>query len=81
MSVISMHQAKSTLSQLVKRAEGGETILIGAYGKVAAKLVPATAGGARPKKIGILAGKLVVPDDFDAPLPDALLKAFEGDAQ
>ena len=81
MSVISMHQAKSTLSQLVKRAEGGETILIGAYGKAAAKLVPVTAAVSRPKKIGLLAGKLVVPDDFDAPLPDELLKAFEGDTQ
>ena len=60
MEVVSMHQAKSTLSQLVKRAAGGETILIGAYGKVEAKLVPMTAPNVARKRIGILAGKLIV---------------------
>ncbi len=78
MEVISMHQAKSTLSQLVKRAATGETILLGAYGKVEAKLVPAAESAAPSKKIGVLAGKLVVPEDFDAPLPDDILKTFEG---
>lgn len=79
MEVISMHQAKSTLSQLVKRAASGETILLGAYGKIEAKLTAATAAPSPGKRIGILAGKLNIPDDFDAPLPDELLKAFEGD--
>jgi len=78
MEVISMHQAKSTLSQLVKRASNGETILIGAYGKINAKLVPVTQPTTPQKRIGILAGKLTVPDDFDAPLPDDVLAAFEG---
>ena len=78
MEVISMHTAKSTLSQLVKRAANGETILIGAYGKINAKLVPVTQPTALQKRIGILAGKLTVPDDFDAPLPDDVLAAFEG---
>lgn len=78
MEVISMHQAKSTLSQLVKRAATGETILLGAYGKVEAKLVPVAESAASAKKIGVLAGKLVVPEDFDAPLPDDILQIFEG---
>ena len=78
MEVISMHQAKSTLSQLVKRAATGETILLGAYGKVEAKLVPVAEFVAPTKKIGVLAGKLVVPEDFDAPLPDDILQIFEG---
>ncbi len=71
-----MHTAKSTLSQLVKRAANGETIMIGAYGKPSVKLVSADAGvGA--KRMGVLAGKLVVPDNFDAPLPDDVLALFE----
>ncbi len=78
MEVISMHKAKSTLSQLVQRAAGGETILIGAYGNVAAKLVAPDAPTAKKKRIGLLAGKLVVPDDFDAPLPADVLASFEG---
>jgi antitoxin (DNA-binding transcriptional repressor) of toxin-antitoxin stability system len=78
MEVISMHQAKSTLSQLVKRAATGETILLGAYGKVEAKLVPVVESATPTKKIGVLAGKLVVPEDFDAPLPDDILQTFQG---
>lgn len=31
------------------------------------------------KQIGMLAGKLYVPEDFDAPLPDEVLDSFEGD--
>lgn len=77
-TVISMHQAKTNLSQLVKRAAAGETIFLGAYGKAEAKLVPVDADTAPKKRIGILAGKLIVPDDFDAPLPDDVLAAFEG---
>ncbi len=80
MEVVSMHQAKSNLSKLVQRAKAGETILLGAYGQVEAKLVP-PGPDQRKKQIGILAGKLVVPDDFDAPLPDEVLAGFEGEAR
>ena len=76
MDVVSMHQAKGSLSQLVKRAAAGETILIGAYGLAEAALVPP--GAVSPAKIiGILAGKLTVPEDFDAPLPAEVLAGFE----
>jgi len=35
----------------------------------------------QPRTLGLLAGKLTVPDDFDAPLPDDILDAFYGQAQ
>ena len=77
MDVITMHQAKSALSQLVAKAESGETIYIGAHGKAQAKLVSAQeAGRLAPKKLGVLSGKLQVPDDFDAPLPNDLIGEF-----
>jgi len=75
-----MHQAKSALSQLVKRAAGGETIFIGSYGRAEAVLT--SAAHSRPKKrLGLLEGKLTIPDTFDAPLPRDLLAAFEGDTE
>ena len=78
--IVSMHQAKSSLSQLVKRAAGGETILIGSYGRAEAVLT--SAANSRPKKrLGLLEGKLIIPDDFDAPLPREILAAFEGDTE
>jgi len=80
MDVISMHQAKSSLSQLVSRAQEGETVYIGAYGQVQAKIVPVEQKQAPKKQFGILAGKLIVPDDFDESLPDDVLAEFEGGA-
>ena len=78
-TVIPMHQAKSSLSQLVKRAAGGETIFIGSYGRPEAVL---TSAAAKPKKrLGLLEGKLTIPEDFDAPLPTEILTAFEGEGQ
>ena len=79
-TIVSMHQAKSSLSQLVKRAAGGETIFIGSYGRAEAALI--SAADRKPKKrLGLSAGKLTVPGDFDAPLPQELLAAFERDAE
>ena len=78
MNVISMHQAKSNLSQLVKKAASGEEVYIGAYGKAEAKIV-AIDVKTKPKKIiGLLKGEIVIPDDFDEPLSDALIAEFEG---
>ncbi|MBQ9452620.1 MAG: type II toxin-antitoxin system Phd/YefM family antitoxin [Desulfovibrio sp.] len=73
-TVIPIHQAKTTLSQLVKRAAGGETILIGSYGRAEAVLLAANA--LPQKRLGLLEGKLTIPDDFDAPLPSEMLTTF-----
>jgi antitoxin (DNA-binding transcriptional repressor) of toxin-antitoxin stability system len=80
MSVISIAEAKKSLSALIKRAAAGERIEIGAYGQTQVALVPAVVreGGV---KFGMLAGKLTIPDDFDAPLPDSILDEFDGDTR
>ncbi len=41
--VISIYDAKTNLSKLVKQAEAGQTIYIGDYGKLQAILAPAPA--------------------------------------
>ena len=80
MQVIPMQQAKTHLSRLVKQAAAGEPVYIGGYGRVEAVLVSPTVLSSKPRKqIGLLAGKLDVPEDFDAPLPDDVLADFEGD--
>ena len=76
--VIPMHQAKSTLSQLVQRAAAGETVLIGPNGHAVAKLTRLDEPAAPKRRLGLLKGKLVVPEDFDAPLPDHVFADFEG---
>jgi hypothetical protein len=39
--------------------------------------VPITAAR-QPRRLGTLAGKLHIPDDFDDPLPDEIIALFEG---
>ena len=77
MKQVNIHQAKTELSKLVERAEAGEEVVIARAGKPAAKLVPLTRVGAR-RRLGLLDGKFKIPDDFNAPLPEAVLRAFEG---
>lgn len=74
---VNIHEAKTHLSRLVAEvAEGGE-IVIARAGKPVARLVP-LAAAPLPKTLGLLEGKVRVPDDFDAPLPDEVLGGFEG---
>jgi prevent-host-death family protein len=77
MKQVNIHQAKRELSKLVERAESGEEIVIARAGKPAAKLVPLTRVRGR-RRLGLLDGKFRIPDDFNAPLPDSIIRAFEG---
>ena len=78
MSVVNIHAAKTQLSRLVEAAAAGDEIIIARAGKPLARLgplQPASAPGKR--RLGALAGKISVPADFDAPLPDVERDRFE----
>ena len=77
MRQFNVHEAKTHLSRLVEAAEGGEEIVIARNGRPVARLVPLEATP-RPRFIGSMRGEFVVPDDFDALLPDEVLTGFEG---
>jgi prevent-host-death family protein len=77
METIPIHKAKSSLSQLVKRAAAGETIYIGSYGKPEAVLsaVPAVSSGTLRKEfIGCMKGK--IPKELCDPLPQEVIDSF-----
>lgn len=77
MRTVNLHAAKTHLSRLVQEVAAGGEIIIAKAGKPMARLVPLAPP--RPKRtLGLLAGKGRVPEDFDAPLPDEILDAFEG---
>jgi len=79
MQTINLHAAKTQLSRLVDEAAAGNEIIIARAGKPVAKLVPLTAAPIRQRRVlGRFAGKMKIPYDFDAPLPDDVLDAFEG---
>jgi prevent-host-death family protein len=76
---IPIHEAKSNLSKLVKRAATGETIYIGAYGKPEAAIV--SADKVLPKKpvseaFGCMRGKIKFYKGWDDPLPDDIIESF-----
>lgn len=76
MSTVGVHQAKTTLSELLRRVAGGEEITITRGGKPVARIVPISP--AKKRALGGDRGLFTVPDDFNDPLPGELLSAFEG---
>lgn len=81
METVNIHEAKTNLSRLLSRVEHGEEIVISNRGIPIAKLIPFRTSLDRRSSLGQDRGKFVVPDDFNAPLPDELLAAFEGDVE
>ena len=74
---VNIHEAKTHLSRLLRKVQAGEEILIKKAGKPVARLIAARGKrGARP--LGLDKDRFVVPPDFNAPLPDDILDAFEG---
>ncbi|MEH2220900.1 MAG: type II toxin-antitoxin system Phd/YefM family antitoxin [Nostoc sp.] len=78
METVNIHQAETNLSQLLLRVEHGEEIIISDRGIPIAKLVPFRTSSNRRDSLGQDKGRFVVPEDFNAPLPDDMLAAFEG---
>jgi prevent-host-death family protein len=74
---VNVHEAKTHLSRLLLRVAAGEEVLISKAGQPVARLVP-VAAPKTPRPLGLDAGRFHVPDDFNAPLPDEVLTAFEG---
>ena len=76
----SIHEAKTNLSKLVKRAAAGETIYIGSYGKPEAILTVVDQkkinAKLRADAFGCMKGKMDLPEGWDAPLPDDIIDLF-----
>ena len=78
--VVNIHEAKTHLSRLLQRVAEGEEVTIARAGVPVAKLIPVEVKkNVRP--LGFARGEIWVADDFDAPLPDYLLAAFEGELE
>ncbi len=76
MTQVNIHQAKTHLSRLLARVAAGEEIVIAKAGKPIARLVPVE-GPAQDRVAGGDEGQVWIADDFDAPLPEEVLREFE----
>jgi prevent-host-death family protein len=78
MGTVTIHAAKTHLSRLIERAAAGEEIII-LRGKTPVARLTAIASSASKRKFGAYRGEFEVPESFFDPLPEAELKAFEGE--
>lgn len=81
METVNVDQAKIDFSRLLSRVELGEEIVISNRGLPIAKLIPFRTSLDRLSSLGQDQGMFTVPDDFNAPLPEDILVAFEGRAE
>lgn len=77
MKTVTVHEAKTTLSRLIARAEAGEEIVIRRGHEPVARLV-AIHRTAPKRRFGALAGKIALSDAFFEPLPAEELAAWDG---
>lgn len=76
MAVSTIHEAKTNLSRLIKRAERGEEILIARGKTPVVKLTPVKKA-AKKRKLGLHRGEFKVGPEFFEPLPPEELDAWE----
>jgi prevent-host-death family protein len=75
---VNIHEAKTHLSRLLQRVAAGEEVTIARAGKPVARLVAVEPEKNKVRPLGMDRGRIWIADDFDAPLPDDLLKLFYG---
>jgi prevent-host-death family protein len=75
---ISVDQIKKDLQAYLRRVEAGETLIITQAGKPIAEIKPTRNSHLQLRPYGLCAGEFTVPVDFDAPLPEDIIRDFEG---
>ena len=78
MVAVNVSDIERDLPDYLRRVEAGETVVVFRDGRPIAEIRPVVAEPQEPRPYGLRAGGFVVPDDFDAPLPDEIVAAFEG---
>ena len=79
MRQVTVHEAQTHLARLLDDVARGDEIVIAKAGQPVARLA-AVAPAQVPRRPGLLKGKVVIGDDFDAPLPEEVFTDFEGGA-
>jgi len=73
---VNIYEAKTRLSRLVEEAASGEDVVIARAGRPVARLTQLRKSGRR-RRLGVLDGRFRIPDDFNRPLPENVVRAFE----
>lgn len=81
MKRVNMHDAKTNLSRYVAELKPGETIILCNRNEPVAEIrsLRGSQEKRRKTKVGVFKGQFTVPASFFEPLPDSVLKAFNGE--
>ncbi len=74
---VTVDEIQSDLLKYLRQAEAGVTVVITQADKPIAELRPISTSSKQLRPFGLCAGEFIVPDDFDDPLPEEILSAFE----
>lgn len=78
MTTITIEDIQRDLMGYLCRVEAGETFVIVQANKPVAEIKPIASGTKPLRPFGLCAGKFIVPDDFDATLPEDIIHQFDG---
>ena len=74
---VTVEEIQRDPAKYLRQVEAGETFVIMQTEKAIAELRPIPSSK-QLRPFGLCAGEFIIPDDFDDPLPEDLLNAFEG---
>jgi prevent-host-death family protein len=81
MQTVNIHEAKTHLSRLVEQAAKGEPFVIAKAGRPVVKVMALDAPVAgKVRRLGFMAGRITVPDDFDRMGSSEIERLFGGNA-
>ena len=79
MTTVSLQEIQRDPLAYLNRVEAGETLLVVREDRAVAEIGPISFGTGAPRPFGLCAGEFAVPDDFDEPLSESLIRGFEAE--
>jgi antitoxin (DNA-binding transcriptional repressor) of toxin-antitoxin stability system len=77
MITICIEDIQRDLPSYLRQVEAGETVVVLRADQPVAEIRPIASSAKALRPFGLCVGEFTVPDDFDAPLPEDLLRQFE----
>jgi antitoxin (DNA-binding transcriptional repressor) of toxin-antitoxin stability system len=78
MSTVNIQDVERDPNAFFQRVEAGETFVVVRGSQPVAEVTPVRGGVPQRRPFGLAAGQFRVPDDFDDPLPEDIVREFEG---
>lgn len=78
MTTVSIEEIQQDILGYLKRVSAGETLLVLQEDMPVAEIKPVAVSTRELRPFGLAQGEFTVPDDFDDPLPEEIIRQFEG---